>query len=155
MAQVTHESAIVSSDDLTALDAEATAMDLAERSEIDGDCADKIAHILDVRDGNGDDDVLVEVAEWAYEDWSDYDISGSPFMVCGHVEDYSEKAFKVQSAHEVVMDALEGRSYDEVTDDYITNLVEQVDETQEDFHDERGERFLPKTAVEAIYVVDE
>lgn len=152
MAQVTHENAIVPSDALTGV---ASAEDMAEATEMDKSTAEKILHVVETRAKNGAEDVIIVVDEWAYADWSDYEITSQPVVLAGHVEDYSEKAYKLQSAFEAQIDVLKGKSLDEVEETYITSLVQQVDETQEDFHDEKGEMFLPKSAVNTILVIDE
>jgi len=146
MAQVTAANAIVPSDQLA----------LAESADELGEYTDvpkALLRVLDARaENNGGEDIVVVLSEWAYEDWSDYDIAEHPFMVVGHVEDYSEDAYKVQSAAEVLMGTLENRSLEEIRDEYLSNLVKRVDNTDEDFHEDEGEAFLPKSAVEAIVV---
>jgi hypothetical protein len=146
MAQVTAENAIVPSDQLT----------LAESADELGEYTDvpkALMRVLDARaENNGGEDIVMVLSEWAYEDWSDYDIADQPFMVVGHVEDYSEDAYKVQSAAEVLMGTLQNRSLEEIRDEYLSNLVKRVDNTDEDFHDDEGEAFLPKSAVEAVVV---
>jgi hypothetical protein len=152
MSQVTHENAIVPSDALTAVEG---AADMADATEMDKSMGEKILHILDSRAENGASDVVIVVDEWAYADWSDYEITSQPVLVVGHVEDYSEKAYKLTSAFEAQVDVMDGKSLEEVQETYITSLLQQVDETDEDFHDDKGEMFLPKSAVSAILVRDE
>lgn len=151
MAQVTHENAIVSSDVLTGV---ASAEDMADATEMEKSTAEKILHVVEKRAENGSEDVIIVVDEWAYAEWSDYQITTQPVVIAGHVEDYSEKAFKLQSAFEAQIDVMASKSLNEVEETYITSLVQKVDETQEDFHDEKGEMFLPKSAVAQILVID-
>jgi hypothetical protein len=152
--QATHESAIVPSGELTIV---TDAADAAEQTELDESTAAKLLHILDVREGNkkaGEHDIIVLLDSWAYEDWSDYDIADNPALICGHVEDYSDDAYKVRGAFEALMGVMDPKSVEEVEEAWVTDLIKQVDETDEDFHDEKGEKFLPKSAVAGIVVYD-
>lgn len=140
--QLTHESAIVPSDALNAL------------SDV-GDHEDELAAIIESRAATkaGDTtDLIIELEDWAHEDWSDYDISSSPFILVDHVEDYSDNAYLLTGASEVVMDKIEGRGPEEVRDGRLSDQLNLVDETDTDFHDDTGEMYVPKSAVAAIYV---
>lgn len=152
--QTTHESAIVPSGELTIV---TDAADAADQTDLDETTAAKLLHILDVREGNdkaGNYDVIVLLDGWAYEDWSDYDIAGNRALICGHVEDYSDDALKLRGAFEALMGVMDPKSVEEVEEAWVTDLLSQVDETDEDFHDEKGEKFLPKSAVTDIIVYE-
>jgi hypothetical protein len=103
--------------------------------------------------GDAPYDHVVVLDDWAYESWSDYDIAESPILLVGAIEDYSEKSFFAEGAFEINGNAVSGRPADEIDGVTLTNLVRQVDETQEDFIDDVGATYLPKSAVEDIIVV--
>lgn len=155
--QVTHEEAIVPSTALTAISQPADLSDAVEDDDFTESTAEKILSVVESRAGNRSGsayDLIIVLEGWAFEAWSDYDIASQQVILAGHVEDYSEKAYKVEGAFEVQMDVLNGKSLEEVEETYITSLVQQVDETDEDFHDEKGEQFLPKSAVAGIFVYE-
>jgi hypothetical protein len=104
--------------------------------------------------GDAPFDHVVLLADWAYERWSDYQIARGPVMLVGSIEDYSEKSFFVEGAFEVDTDVMRSKPADEVDSASLTSLVHQVDETDEDFIDDVGATFLPKSAVDSIVVCD-
>lgn len=141
--QLTHESVVAPSSDLAPL------------SDIDEEYRDQVAAVLQKRADvkpSGGVDAIIAVEEWAYADWSDYDITGGPFLLVEHVEDYSEDAYLLDGAFEIVMGEIEGRTAADVDDGSINEQLQQVDETDGEYHDEKGEMYLPKSAVEAIHV---
>lgn len=154
MSQTTAANAIVPSDSLTAV---GDAADAAAKTELHKTEAAKIIDIVQRRAANGDGaaDVVVLLEGWAHEPWSDYDIARNGVLLAGEVEDYSEKAYKLGGAVEVEDDVVGTKSVDEVHDTALNAVVSQVDETDEDFHDVRGEMFAPKSAVANLLVLDE
>lgn len=150
---VTHEGAIVPSSALTAVTDET---DVATETSLHKPAAEKLLNIVQRRADNrgGRADMLVLLEEWAYESWSDIDVANQQVLVVSNLEDHSEKAYKASGAFEVQMDVLDAKTPREVDETTITSLVQQVDKTDEDFHDSKGELFLPKSAVEDILVVE-
>lgn len=143
---------VLSSEDVTSIEDETA---LTTASDLHKDEAEAVLSIVEKRESvRGSRDAIVVLEAWAYEPWSDYDIATNKVVLAGSIEDYSDKAFKVQSAAEVQMDVVDSKSPEEVRDTAVSSLVKTVDETEEDFHDERGEAFLPKSAVAGVYSYD-
>lgn len=90
-------------------------------------------------------DAIVVFEDWAYEEWSDIDIAESPVMLVGRALDYSSDAYKFRGAFEVRFD-----KKGEVADEYINNLITQVNDATEEHGLEKGVRFAPKSAVKAL-----
>jgi hypothetical protein len=154
--EITHEEAIVPSSVLTEVsDGDELVEELEETEASLGQKVIDIAQRRAETRQSGRLDIIVVLSNWAYEDWSDYDIAGNQFMLVGHVEDYSDKAYKVRGAFEVLSDEIDGKSPEEVSDGYINNQIQVVDETDEDFIDKEGAAYLPKSAVEGLYVIAE
>lgn len=152
--QATHEEAVVPSDALTAVEEPA---DLSDAISVDDATAEKVLDVMDRRASVRPEeryDIILSLDGWAYESWSDYDIATEQLWLLGHVEDYSEKAYKVRGAFELDMDTIESRPFEEVHDEHVTELLSQVDETDEDFHERLGEAYVPKSAVEGLVVYD-
>jgi hypothetical protein len=98
--------------------------------------------------------LAVALEDWAHEDWSDYDIADGPIVSVKEIEDYSADAYKVGGAANIEWDAIGGRPVEEVSDGYLNEQIGRVDETHEDFIEDTGEMFLPKSAVSEIFVVE-
>lgn len=144
----------MSSDALTAVDGPTA---VAEATELDEETAEKILYIVESRENNRSSsnyDIIILLEEWAYEPWSDIDIANQEALVVGHIRDHSEKAYFVESGFEVQMDVIENKSLKKTKATYITSLVQQIDNTDEEFHDEKGEMYLPKSAVSKILVYE-
>lgn len=127
--------------------------DLVDQTSLHKTDAEKILSIMKRREANrmGESrDAIVLLDDWAYEDWSDYDIADNGIILSPFVDDYSEDAYIVESAAEVNETEIDAISPAEVDGKSLTTLVDTVDETDGDFHDEVGEMYLPKSAVTDI-----
>lgn len=127
--------------------------ELVDETSLHKTDAEKILSIIKRREANrmGESrDAIVLLEDWAYEDWSDYDIADNGIVLSPFVDDYSEKAYIVESAAEVNEDETDAISPAEVDGKALTTLVSTVDETDGDFHDEVGEMYIPKSAVKDI-----
>lgn len=147
------ESAIIPEDQLTTV---SDSSEMSDETGLEKNMAEKLTHVVQTRkELGGSEEILILLQAWAYEDWNDYDIMDQPGIVATYVENYSEKAYKLQSAFEIQVDFMEGKSMEEIEDSYFSNLVEKVDNSDEDFHEDDGEMFLPKSAVEDIVLLVE
>lgn len=154
METVTHEEAVVPSKYLTPF---ADADELAEAADIDADEAESLLWLIEERQSNRAEDrfdIVVTFEEWAYEDWADYDIADGPVMVVGHIKDYREKSYMVRGAFDVVWDKIENRPPSEVQSEYVTELLQQVDNTDTDYVERIGKAYLPKSAVDSLLVYE-
>lgn len=127
-----------------------TPADLETNSFLDWDQCEKILYLAEKRAANrasGRLDAIVVTEPWA----TDYDIVGSRVLFVGTVEDHSDKAYKLRGAFEI--DVGEIDSVDDVDDTTVTSLVEYVDETDTDFHNAKGEMFIPRSAVDGIFAI--
>lgn len=150
--QHTHERATVPSAALTPIrDAEQLSAVVEDLSETD---AEKVLYLAENRSVTEDGpDVIIALEEWTHADWSDFDISIGPLMLAREVDDYSEDAYKLQGSFHLDFDTLGSKSVDEVEDGFINPLVQRVDATDEEFIDQKGETFLPKSGVLGIYTL--
>jgi hypothetical protein len=156
--EITHADAVVPSDDLTAIvEGSDIVAALDDHDDVTKEVADNVLSIIDRRSESVKGDtsgVIVVLDEWTYSTWSDYSITTTPLLIAKHIEDYSENAYKSQGTFAVRLNAIEGKSAVEVSDKYINNLIKQVDETDTDYINERGNKFIPKKAVAAICVLE-
>lgn len=155
MVTATQKPTSLSDDDVTVVK---NAADIEAATSLDKETAEKVLDISEMRTKSKTDseyDAIVVLEDWAHEDWSDHDVADEKVMLAKYADDYSDKAVLVEGAVEVQMGEIEDRPREEVKDDYLTNLVSSVDETDEDFHDETGESYLPKSGIEAVLVVAE
>lgn len=92
---------------------------------------------------------VVTLDDWAYEEWSDYDVADNGVILASDLVDHSERAYRVEGGYEVVTDVLFGA--DDPSDQPLPTLFDRIDVSDTDYVDEPGVRFLPKTAVTGVY----
>lgn len=153
--QTTHPEAVIPSHKLTRVDGGADIAD--EHDDITEAAADNILHLVGKRAENrGDDrtDIIVIFEDWAHEEWSDIDISESPVVLAGRVEDHSEDAWFARGAFYVDWDIVGEATTEELDNAWMTDIISQVDKTDEDFIDRIGATYWPKTATSGFYTVE-
>lgn len=153
--QVTHPEALVPSDQLTAVDdADALASLTESLSEDEAEAVLNVhAYRVDMRSDDRTD-IIVTLADWAVEENDFPTIADSPALLIGHVEDHSEKSYHARGAFEVDLDHTTGMSDDEIQDDFINRHIDQIDRTDTDYVDSKGETYLPKSAVDGLFIVN-
>ena len=153
--QTTHPEAIIPSHKLTEI---GEASDLADETDLSEQSAENVLYLVETRMKNRADersDIIVVFEEWAHADWSDAGgIADSPVILAGRVEDHSEKAWYARGAFFLQWDKVEDRPLDELEDEYVTDLIGQVDETDEEFIDRIAATYWPKKAVQGFYVIE-
>lgn len=131
------------------------AADLADAAEISEQTAENILYVAKVRQENrGDDrlDLVVVFEDWAT--WDKYEIADHPIALVGRIEDHSEKAYYARGVYQIVMELVEDRPREDVEDEYITEILEQIDKTDTDFIDQIAASYFPKSAVKQIFTID-
>jgi hypothetical protein len=130
---------------------------LADMSSLDESKAANVLYLLKTRHENrGEDryDVVVVFDDWAYQDWSDYDVANNQVALVGSIDDHSEDAYSFRGGFEVV-DEIAEQPLDDLKDEYITDAIEQIDQTGDDgFADRLAAGYWPKSAVEMVFVYD-
>lgn len=150
MATDTVPNALVPSVDLMGV---ARPDDFSDDSHISTSQAAPLYEMLLDRHENGehaDVELVVTMEGWAtgYPD-ADDPIVPTRILVVGHIEDYSDASYKVRGGSYVGPGAI--LDYDRTTDS--TEILTTIDETDTDYVDKRGEKFLPKNAVDQIFYV--
>lgn len=124
---------------------------LADQTELSVDEAAGIIDLVKRRASNrssGRYDVIIVLDEWATDPKYGPIVENSNVLLAGRIEDYSEKAYYCQGTYEVLMDGVMDED-----EQLFSKMVEQVDE-RDDGANEVGRKFLPKSAVNVVGVVD-
>jgi hypothetical protein len=151
MSKTTAPNALVPSIDLTGV---VNAEDFALDSHIGTAQAGPIYEMLLDRHEHGehaDIEVVVTMEGWstAFPD-ADDPIVPTRILICGHIEDYSDSSYKIRGGSYVKPGKI--IDYDRDTDS--SYVLDTIDETDTDYVNKRGEKFLPKKAVDQIFVVE-
>ena len=121
-------------------------MCLSDETDLDMNTAMCVEDTLQRRDANTA--VVLTLADWAPE----YDIAATPLIAAGDLTDYSDEAVLLESAVAVNLTAMREQSLADLTAEYLTNLLTTC---QNEYTDQRGATFVPKSAIEAVVNVSD
>jgi len=96
---------------------------------------------LQRRDANTS--VVCQLADWAPQ----YDIAHTCLVAAGDLTDHSDDAVLLESAVAIDVAAMREQSLADLTSEYLTNLLTTC---QNEYTDERGATFVPKSAIEEV-----
>lgn len=97
-------------------------------------------------------DVIVVFEDWARA--PDYEIVTNQVVLAGSVDNHSEKAYSFRGGFELA-DEIFDMTADELADEYITDIVYQIDQTGDDgYADRLAAGYWPKSAVAGIFVYE-
>jgi len=116
-------------------------MALSDETDLNYNTAMCVEDTLQRRDANTS--VVVQLAEWAPE----YDIAQTCLLAAGDLTDHSDDAVLLESAVAVNVDAMREQSLADLTAEYLTNLLTTC---QNEYTNERGATFVPKSAIEEV-----
>lgn len=128
---------------------------LAEASGMNYDEAVNVLHLLRKRqDKRADDrtDIIVELDDWATRDKYG-PIANGTLLFVGEITDYSMKAYQIRGGFYIDRGKMQNSTADELDDEWITDLLYKVDET-DDGAPKEGMKFLPKKVVKNVIAVE-
>lgn len=131
------------------------AEEFVEQSSLSQQVAENVLWLAETRWENRNEerwDVIVVFEDWATT--GEYDIADNQAALVGTVDDHSEKAFRFRGGFEVDDDLVTAPRED-LEDHYITEVIDQIDQTDKDFVDRKASGYWPKSAVEAVYVYED
>lgn len=96
-----------------------------------------------VETSDGSQQVIVVCDEWVTYD--NYEILDERVVVAASCESVTEDAYYVEGAATVDVSQQDA--------DWLTDVVSTIDKSDTDYVDDRGESYLPKSAVMGLYVV--
>lgn len=126
-----------------------TVADLSLSLDISVDEAKHLKHLMNIRQENrvdGEMDAVVVVDDWLLDRWEeDYDYEAeTSLLLAKTVEEYSEKSYRITGAAHVDAAAFDGGN--------ITESLTSVDHADEDYGNELGESYIPKSGLRAVLV---
>jgi hypothetical protein len=116
-------------------------MALSDETDLDMNTAMCVEDTLQRRDANTS--VVVQLADWA----PDYDIAQTCLLAAGDCTDYSDDAVLLESAVAVNLAAMREQTLADLTSEYLTNLLTTC---QNEYTNDRGATFVPKSAIEEV-----
>jgi len=116
-------------------------MELSDETDLDYNTAMCVEDTLRRRDTNTS--VVLQLTDWAPE----YDIAETCVLAAGDVTDHSDDAVLLESAVAINMTAMREQSLADLTAEYLTNLLTTC---QNEYTNERGATFVPKSAIEEV-----
>jgi len=119
-------------------------MTLSDETDLDMNTAMCVEDTLQRRDGEVS--VVCQLTDWAPE----YDIAETRLVAAGDLTDHSDDAVLLESAVAVDVAAMRDNTLADLTSEYLTNLLTTC---QNEYTNERGATFVPKSAIEEVVSV--
>ena len=116
-------------------------MTLADQTDLDYNTAMCVEDTLERR--GAPTSVVCQLTDWAPE----YDIADTRLVAASELTDHSDDAVLLESAVAVNLTAMREQSLADLTGEYLTNLLTTC---QNEYTDERGATFVPKSAIEEV-----
>jgi len=116
-------------------------MTLSDETDLDMNTAMCIEDTLQRRDTNTS--VVCQLTDWAPE----YEIAETRLLAAGDLTDHSDDAVLLESAVAVNLTAMREQTLASLTSEYLTNLLTTC---QNEYTNERGATFVPKSVVEEV-----
>jgi len=116
-------------------------MALSDETDLDYNTAMCVEDTLKRRDAKTS--VVLQLTDWAPE----YDIAATCLLAAGDLTDHSDDAVLLESAVAVDVASMRDNTLADLTSEYLTNLLTTC---QNEYTNERGATFVPKSAIEEV-----
>lgn len=129
----------------------ASPADIMDGTDLDWDEAERLVELVWERASRRSDertDFIVVLDDWVV----DYGITNHTVFLCGDISNYSSESYKMQGSFAV--DLTELRSIGSIDDTTVTSVVEFIDKRDTDYHNDPGEMFIMKNAVNEVFAVE-